>query len=145
MGNQMKEYHVHRTPLPDGAEQAFVISATRDDDGITVEEIFVVTSIGDKEVKSRIDIEGLVNKIAMTPGGNVPVENYDKLYDMLDSLIPEHEQLRNQVELYQHHFNPKDSVTEDLIFAADMAASCHSTDFDSIVEELLSANTTRNK
>jgi hypothetical protein len=139
----MKEYHVHKTPLPHGAEQAFIISATRDDDGITVEEIFVVTSIGNQEVKSRIDVRGLVNKVAMTPGGNVPVENYDKLYEMLDSLIPEEEQLRNQVELYQHTFQPSESVTENLIFAADMAAACHQTDFDSIVEELLSANTTR--
>jgi hypothetical protein len=143
----MKEYHLHRTPLPDGAEQLFIISATRDDknQSITVEEIFVVTSIGNKEVKSRIEIEGLVNKIAMTPGGNVPVENYDKLYEMLDSLIPEKEQLRNQVELYQHTFNPKDPITDNLIFAAEMAASCHSTDFDTIVEELLSANNTHNK
>jgi hypothetical protein len=141
----MKEYHVHKTPLPNGAEQAFIISATRDDDGVTVEEIFVVTSVGDKEVKSRIDVRGLVNKVAMTPGGNVPVENYDKLYEMLDSLIPEDEQLRNQVELYQHSFDPSGSITEDLIFAADMAASCHATDFDDIVEELLSANTTRDK
>ena len=141
----MKEYHVHRTPLPDGAEQAFVISATRDDDGITVEEIFVVTSIGDKEVKSRIDVEGLVNKIVMTPGGNVPVENYDKMYEVLDPIIPEHEQLRNQVELYQYSFEPSDPITDDLIFAADMAKACHQTDFDSIVEELLNANTTRDK
>jgi hypothetical protein len=141
----MKEYHVHKTPLPNGAEQAFIISATRDDDGVTVEEIFVVTSVGDKEVKSRIDVRGLVNKVAMNPGGNVPVENYDKLYEMLDSLIPEDEQLRNQVELYQHSFDPSGSITEDLIFAADMAASCHATDFDDIVEELLSANTTRDK
>lgn len=141
----MKEYHVHKTPLPDGAEQAFIISATRDteDQSITVEEIFVVTSIGNQEVKSRIDIEGLVRKIAMTPGGNVPVENYDKLYEMLDSLIPEDVQLRNQVELYQHTFQPSESVTENLIFAAEMAAACHATDFDNIVEELLSANITR--
>lgn len=141
----MKEYHIHKTLLPDGAEQAFIISATRDDDGdsITVEEIFVVTSIGDKEVKSRIDVRGLVNKVAMNPGGNVPVENYDKLYEAIDSLIPEQEQLKNQVELYQYHFNPSESIAQDLIFTADMAAACHQTDFDSIVEELLSANTTR--
>ena len=141
----MKEYHLHKSPLPDGAEQVFIVSAVRDEEDrtISVKEIFVVTVVGNQEVKARIDVEGLMHKIATTPGGNIPVENYDKLYEKIDPVTPVKEQLQNQVELYQHHFEPDE--TKDLIFAADMAAACHATDFDNIVEELLNANNTHSK
>jgi len=143
----MKEYHLHKSPLPDGAEQIFITSAIRDEEDktITVEEIFVITCIGDKEVKARIDIANLIEKIVRTPGGNIPTDNYDKMYELIDPVTPEKVQLQNQIDLYQHEFDPETAVTDDLIFAADMAASCHATDFDTIVEELLNANTSCNK
>ncbi len=143
----MKEYHLHKSPLPDGAEQIFITSAVRDDEDktITVEEIFVITVVGDKEVKARIDITNLMEKIIKTPGGNIPFENYDRMYEVIDPVTPEKVQLQNQVDMYQHQFDPDTRVTDDLIFAADMAAACHATDFDSIVEELLNASSTCNK
>ena len=143
----MKEYHLHKSPLPDGAEQVFITSAIRDeeDQSINVLEIFVITCIGDKEVKARIDIKNLINKIVLTPGGNIPYENLDKMYELIDPVTPESVQLQNQVDMYQHQFDPETAITDDLIFAADMAASCHATDFDTIIEELLSANTSHNK
>ena len=143
----MKEYHLHKSPLPDGAEQIFITSAIRDEEDktITVEEIFVITCIGDKEVKARIDIANLIEKIVRTPGGNIPTDNYDKMYELIDPVTPEKVQLQNQIDLYQHEFDPETAVTDDLIFAADMAAACHATDFDTIIEELLSASTSCNK
>jgi hypothetical protein len=140
----MKEYHLHKTPLPDGAEQIFITSAVRDeeDQTITVEEIFVITCIGDKEVKARIDVQNLINKIVLTPGGNIPTANFDKMYELLDPVTPEKVQLQNQVDLYQHEFNPADPITDDLIFAADMAAACHAIDFETVIEELLNADPT---
>jgi len=140
----MKEYHLHKSPLPDGAEQIFITSAIRDeeDQTISVEEIFVVTVIGDKEVKARIDVQNLINKIVLTPGGNIPFENFDKMYDILDPVTPERVQLQNQVDMYQHEFDPEIAITDDFIFAADMAAACHAIDFATVIEELLSADPT---
>jgi hypothetical protein len=143
----MKEYHLYRSPLPEGAEQIIIVSALRDVDEqtVSVEEIFIITAIDDKEVKARIDVTNLINKVVRTPGGNIPVENYDKMYEIIDPITPEQVQLQNQVDLYQHHFEPADPVTEDLIFAADMAAACHATDFETVIEELLNASSTCKK
>jgi hypothetical protein len=146
----MKEYHLHKAPLPDGAEQVFISGVVRnsEDQTLTVEEIFVVTVVGNCEVKARIDITNLMEKIAKTPGGNIPVENYNKMYEMIDPVTPTKVQLQNQIDLYQHLLEPTepvDTVTDDFIFAADMAAACHATDFDTILEELLNASTSRKR
>lgn len=139
----MKEYHLHKSPLPDGAEQIIITSLVRDEEEetVTVKEMFIVTRIGDCEVKSRVDIEGLMYNITRHVGGNIPVENYDKMYDLLDQVIPESEQLRNQIDLLQHQFD-KD-LTTDLIFGAELAAACHTTNFENIIEELTNENTSR--
>jgi hypothetical protein len=136
----MKEYHIHKSPLPDGAEQVIITSLVRneEEERVTVKEIFVVTRIGDKEVKSRIDVEALMHNVVRNPGGNVPVKNYDKMYELLDQVTPEQEQLQNQIDLYQHEFQT--DISKDLIFGAEMAAACHTTNFENIIEELLNEN-----
>jgi len=135
----MKEYHLHKSPLPEGAEQYIISSVVRDDVNktVSVEDIFVVTIIDKKEVKSRIDIQKLVQEIVKTPGGNIPIENHDKLYQMLDPLVPTSEQLQNHIEVYRNSFNSEESVVKDYMLATELAAACHPIDFDSVIEELL--------
>jgi len=142
----MKEYHLHKSQLPDGSEQLFITGAIRDleEQTVSVQEIFVITCVGDKEVKSRIDIRNLIDKIVKTPGGNIPFSNFEAMYEMLNPVIPEQVQLQNQIDMFHHESEPS-TEAEDFIFATDMASACHAIDFDTVLEELLNANPTCTK
>ena len=142
----MKEYHLHKGSVLENAEQIIITSVIRDeeDQSISIEEIFVITSIGDKEVKTRIDIENLIEKIIDTPGGNIPIKNYDMLFEMIDPVTPEQVQIENKLDLIEHKLD-NHKVTDDLIFASDMATYCKATEYDNLVEDLLNANITHNK
>lgn len=140
MGKQSmsKEYHLIKEPNTEGYEQCFIISVERDkeEQELTLTEIFVITSIGDKEVKARLDIEHLFELVARREGGNIPPENYDKLYGLLNPVIPEQVQLLNQIDMFQKEL--EEGGAELLIRGAEAAESAHTTDFDSIIKEKLS-------
>ena len=130
-----KEYHLIKEPNTEGYEQCFIISVERDkeEQELTLTEIFVVTSIGDKEVKARLDIEHLFEVVARHDGGNILPENYEKMYKLLNPVIPTDVQLMNQIDMFEHEIEAQESNL--LIRGAEAAESAHSIDFDTVIQE----------
>ena len=145
MGFQMKEYHLFRITEVTGYEQAYIASVIRDNQEhtICIEELFVITSVDGKNIKLRIDVDYIMKQIAEQPGGNIPTENLDKMFEELDEVIPPEEQLKNQIELFQYEC--PDANADILIMAAEAACSAHPTDFDVIIQEKLDEQSPRDR
>jgi hypothetical protein len=142
---QMKEYHLFRVVEVTGYEQAYIASVIRDthEKTIEIDEIFVITSVDGHNIKLRIDIEQLMEQIAVKPGGSIPVENLDKMFEELDEVIPPIEQLKNQIDLFQ--LECPDANSDILIMGAEAACSAHPTDFASVIQEKLDEQSPRTR
>ena len=141
----MKEYHLFRVVEVTGYEQAYIASVIRDthEKTIEIDEIFVITSVDGHNIKLRIDIEQLMEQIAVKPGGSIPVENLDKMFEELDEVIPPIEQLKNQIDLFQ--LECPDANSDILIMGAEAACSAHPTDFASVIQEKLDEQSPRTR
>lgn len=127
-----REYHFIKTPDTVGYEQALVAAVVRDEieQTISVDSIYILTTVHGSEIKSKINVENMFELIANKPGGNIPKHLYNRMYDQLEGLIDEEEIKENEEEIIEQ------DVTRKLILASEKASTVHPiiTDFDEIIK-----------
>lgn len=120
-----KEYHVFTTQHKNH-EQAFVFEVSREDQGVQLNELWLITCVGQSEVKTCIKFDNIIHKIMDQVGGNVPDQNVEKLTDMFDDVLSDEKKQELLIEklekdeLRTYSMNP-----EELLDAAFFSEIMH--------------------
>lgn len=129
-----KEYHVF-THQDKQHEQAFVFEVDRDEMGIELCEMWMITIQNTNEVRSRVYLDKMLEKIHNTVGGNI--DDVDTVIELFkDVLPPEKIQEINDSQAIRELERVS---TNRLITANQYAELCHPNtgNIESIVNELL--------
>jgi hypothetical protein len=104
-----KEYHVF-TVTKNNHEQAFVFEVNREDQGVQINELWMITSVNGNEVRSCLKFDKIINTIINQVGGNVPDKNVEKLTDMFIDILSDEKKL----ELQEEQFHKEEIATYNL-------------------------------
>ncbi len=78
--NMNKEWHYYSLNYSPTIEQGFIFTITRrPDNSIILHELYMVNVVNGNELKTRVDIQGLISMCKDKPGGNIPDEHKDRL------------------------------------------------------------------
>ena len=134
-----KEFHVF-TVHAHSHEQAFVFEIERSDDLDMIQlcELWIVTSQNGGEVKSRINLENMLQKIGTTVGGNIDDSSVPELVNVFSEVLGD-EKIDEIITDVQHKEIIK-QCSNDLIFANELAniAQHDNDDIQPIVDNMLS-------
>jgi hypothetical protein len=94
-----KEYHVHVEKTPT-YQMNLVFETERHNDGsLFFTELWIMTTHNDRFVKSRINLESLVQRIAENVGGNVSDENIPDLAEIFKDVLTDEKRVDIQLDL----------------------------------------------
>lgn len=118
-----KEYHVF-THIENNHQQAFVFEVERHDTEhfIKLNELWLVTTQGTSEVRSRVQFDLMVQSIAEHTGGNIDDNGLDVVIDMFKDVLPEEKKRELlQERLVKEEIQLRNMNPEDLIVASEYA------------------------
>ena len=116
-----KEYHAF-TNMQQTHEQAFIFEVERDSTHIRLTELWLITSQGNSEVKTRVNLDEMYNQICDTPGGNLDDDGLQSVVDMFEDVFPAKKKIELQVDICQRTIDEMDiSPAEKLIKASELS------------------------
>jgi hypothetical protein len=94
-----KEYHVH-TEKNDSYQMNLVFETERHNDGsLYFTELWIMSTQNGKYLKTRINLENLVQRIAENVGGNVKDEDVPQLADIFAEVLTQEKRIEIQLDL----------------------------------------------
>lgn len=116
-----KEYHAF-TDIQDTHEQAFIFEVERDGEHINLGELWMITTQGDKEIKTRVHLDKMFQQIGDTIGGNLDDEGVESIMDMFEDILPGDKRVEMQVDICQKKLdNMPISDADKLIKASELS------------------------
>lgn len=112
-----KEYHVF-TEKSNKYEQAFIFEINRENEEyMELDELWIVSNIDGRELKTRLKLKEMIMKIGTTIGGNVPDDNIPELVDVFREVLSEEKQLELQLELCEREIDKEENSVDKLLKA----------------------------
>jgi len=124
-----KEYHVH-VEKTDTYQQNLVFETERNSDGsLYFTELWIMTTHNDRFVKSRINLESLVQRIGENVGGNVTDDKVPELVEIFSEVLGDEKRLEIQLDLCEKDISKSsDDPIERLIKAQELSEVLYSGD-----------------
>jgi hypothetical protein len=124
-----KEYHVH-VEKTDTYQQNLVFETERHPDGsLYFTELWIMTTHNDRFVKSRINLESLVQRIGENVGGNVSDDKVPELVEIFSEVLGDEKRLEIQLDLCEKDISKSsDDPIERLIKAQELSEVLYSGD-----------------
>jgi hypothetical protein len=124
-----KEYHVH-VEKTDTYQQNLVFETERHSDGsLYFTELWIMTTHNDRFVKSRINLESLVQRIGENVGGNVSDDKVPELVEIFSEVLGDEKRLEIQLDLCEKDISKSsDDPIERLIKAQELSEVLYSGD-----------------
>jgi hypothetical protein len=124
-----KEYHIH-VEKTDTYQQNLVFETERNSDGsLYFTELWIMTTHNDRFVKSRINLESLVQRIGENVGGNVSDDKVPELVEIFSEVLGDEKRLEIQLDLCEKDISKSsDDPIERLIKAQELSEVLYSGD-----------------
>jgi hypothetical protein len=114
-----KEYHVH-VEKTDTYQQNLVFETERNSDGsMYFTELWIMTTQNGRFVKSRINLETLVQRIGENVGGNVPDHDVPKLVEIFDEVLGDEKRVEIQLDLCEKDISKSSNDPIQRLFKAN--------------------------
>lgn len=123
-----KEYHVF-THIENSHQQAFIFEVERNEieHMIRLHELWLITSHGNQEVRSRVKIDLMIQSIAEQSGGNVDDNKLDVILDMFKDVLPNEKKHEIMLDRIEHE--------EELVKDMDPNLLLESADYALFIEQ----------
>jgi len=124
-----KEYHVH-VEKTDTYQQNLIFETERNTDGsLYFTELWIMTTHNGRFVKSRINLETLVQSIGENVGGNVSDEMMPELVDIFSEVLGDEKRLEIQLDLCERDISKSSNdPIQRLLKAQELAELLYSGD-----------------
>ena len=134
---EQEEYHVYTC---NGAtKNVYVFRALRDNEGMAIQELWMVIEHMGQEIKIRLNLGDLAEQMANKLGGDVVPDQVDKLFEMLGDVIPTDVKIDHTIKKFERELNEltNQKISERYISAAEAAHSAHPSNLsiDEIIEQ----------
>lgn len=112
-----KEYHCF-THQQKTHEQAFIFEVQREGEYVHINELWLITTQKEGEVKTRVNLEKMFQLIGQTVGGNLDDDGVEIVVNMFEDVLPKEKQLEIQFELCEKELEKTSINSADKLIRA---------------------------